>query len=119
MTPSSAPQGPRKRRHFSPVFKAEIVAQCRQPKVSVSRIALDNGLNANMVRRWMREAERANTPLPIPAFVPVQLPAPHRPAQIDHSVIRIECTRPSGTVVVEWPVDQAQPCLALLRDLLS
>ncbi|QSR35892.1 hypothetical protein CFI10_12950 [Marinobacterium iners] len=66
MTSLRVSQAPRTRRHFSPAFKAEIVAQCRQPNVSVSRIALDNGLNANMVRRWMREAERANTPLPMP-----------------------------------------------------
>lgn len=40
----------RTRRRFSPEFKADIVAQCRQPGVSVARVALDNDLNANMVR---------------------------------------------------------------------
>lgn len=43
----------RTRRRFSPEFKASIVAQCRQPGVSVARIALDNDLNANLVRRGL------------------------------------------------------------------
>ena len=48
-----------RRRRFSREFKAQIVAQCQEPGASVSRISLDNGLNANMVRRWMSEAQRA------------------------------------------------------------
>lgn len=43
----------RTRRRFSREFKAQIVAQCQQPGVSVARIALDNDLNANLVRRWI------------------------------------------------------------------
>jgi transposase-like protein len=39
-----------RRRRFSRKFKAQIVAQCQEPGASVSRISLDNGLNANMVR---------------------------------------------------------------------
>ncbi|WP_420194394.1 MULTISPECIES: transposase [Marinobacter] len=41
-----------KRRRFSREFKAGIVAECLEPGASVSRISLDNGPNANMVRRW-------------------------------------------------------------------
>lgn len=73
MTLPSAPQALRKRRHFSPALKAEIVAQCLQADVSVSRIELDNCLDANMLRCWMRVAKRANTLAPVPAYAPVQL----------------------------------------------
>jgi len=46
-----------RRRRFSREFKEGVVAQCcLEAGASVSRIALDNGLNANMVRRWIREA---------------------------------------------------------------
>lgn len=105
-----------RRRRFSREFKAEIVAQCLEPGASVSRIALDNGLNANMVRRWMSEAQRA--------FVPVKLPAatsaPSNQSVPDkRSTIRIEIPRAGGAVVVEWPVEQAHQCAALLRDLLG
>lgn len=64
-----------KRRRFSREFKAEVVAQCLEPGASVSRISLDNGLNANMVRRWMSEAQRADKAPATPGFGPVNMPA--------------------------------------------
>ncbi|HKJ08535.1 MAG TPA: transposase [Gammaproteobacteria bacterium] len=107
-----------KRRRHAPAFKADIVAACRQPGASVSRIALDNGLNANMVRRWISEAERAAGTAP--AFVPLRLPPASTPGQATptHPAIRIEIPRAAGAVIVEWPVEQANQCLALLRELL-
>ncbi len=109
------------RRRFSREFKAQIVAQCLEPGASVSRISLDNGLNANMVRRWISEARRAPK---TPGFVPVSLPATtsaprNEPASDKRNTIRIEIPRVGGSVVVEWPVEQAHQCAALLRDLLG
>ncbi|WP_020405465.1 transposase, partial [Hahella ganghwensis] len=54
----SAPRSSRKRRQYSAEFKAKIIAACQQPGVSVSAIALDNGLNANLVRRWISDAKK-------------------------------------------------------------
>ena len=114
-----------RRRRFSREFKAQIIAQCLEPGASVSRISLDNGLNANMVRRWISEARRAGkTPTTTPGFVPVNLPAatsaPGNPSVSDkRSTIRIEIPRAGGSVVVEWPAEQAPQCAALLRDLLG
>tara|TARA_R110001583_G_scaffold146830_1_gene298866 strand:+ start:13944 stop:14318 length:375 start_codon:yes stop_codon:yes gene_type:complete len=112
------------RRRFSREFKAEIVAQCLEPGASVSRISLDNGLNANMVRRWMSEAQRADKTPATPGFVPVNLPAAtsapsHQSVSNKPSTIRIEIPRAGGSVVVEWPAEQAHQCAALLRDLLG
>lgn len=111
----------RRRRRFSPDFKAQIVAQCREPGASVSRISLDNGLNANMVRRWIQEARRApKAPATTQGFVPVNLPAAtSAPGNQSVSAIRIEIPRAGGAVVVEWPAEQAHQCAALLRDLLG
>ena len=113
-----------RRRRFSREFKAQIVAQCLEPGVSISRISLDNGLNANMVRRWMREAQRHDQIPATPGFVPVNLPAATSAPgdQSDsgkRSTIRIEIPRAGGAVVVEWPAEQAHQCAALLRDLLG
>ena len=114
-----------RRRRFSREFKSQIVAQCLKPGASVSRISLDNGLNANMVRRWISEARRApKTPTTTPGFVPVNLPAAtsapsHQSVPDNRSTIRIEIPRGGGAVVVEWPADQAHQCAALLRDLLG
>ncbi|AXS84357.1 MULTISPECIES: IS66-like element accessory protein TnpA [Marinobacter] len=114
-----------RRRRFSREFKAQIVAQCLEPGASVSRISLDNGLNANMVRRWISEARRApKAPATTPGFVPVNLPTVAS-AQSNQSVpdkrstIRIEIPRAGSAVVVEWPAEQAHQCAALLRDLLG
>ena len=41
---------PRRRRRHSPEFKAKVIAACQQPRVSVASVALEHGLNANMVR---------------------------------------------------------------------
>ena len=113
-----------RRRRLSREFKAQIVAQCLEPGASVSRISLDNGLNANMVRRWISEAQRADKTPATPGFVPVNLPvatsAPGNPSVSDkRSTIRIEIPRAGGAVVVEWPVEQAHQCAVLLRDLLG
>lgn len=51
----------------TPAFKSRIISACQQPGVSISRIALDRGLNANMVRRWIRESVRTY-PANLPAF---------------------------------------------------
>ena len=109
------------RRRFSPEFKASIVAQCRQPGVSVARIALDNDLNANLVRRWINQAPEMGA---TPGFMPISLPtivSPPASRATAHTAnaIRIEIPRAGGAVVVEWPAEQAHQCAVLLRDLLG
>lgn len=114
----------RTRRRFSPEFKASIVAQCRQPGVSVARIALDNDLNANLVRRWISQAREGKS-LPITSgFMPISLPViasplTSRPVSNAGQAIRIEIPRAGGAIVVEWPAEQAHQCAVLLRDLLG
>jgi transposase-like protein len=49
--------GRRRRRHHSVFFKAEAVGECQQPGVSIAAVALARGLNANLLRRWVKEAE--------------------------------------------------------------
>lgn len=120
MTPVSSPAAPAKRRYYSPEFKLRIVEACRQPGVSVARTALDNGLNANLVRRWIRDAQGRTVALP--AFLPVPMlnppPAvPSLPVTVE-AAIRIEIAQPGRTVVVSWPVAHANPCFSFLRDLL-
>ncbi|ERP88083.1 hypothetical protein Q666_15765 [Marinobacter sp. ES-1] len=124
MTNISVNKPYQKRRRYSKELKARIVAECLRPGASVSRISLDNGLNANMVRRWMSEARRAAKTPEAPEFVPVRLPAvapvPDTLSVSNQcSTIRIKIPRAGGAVVVEWPAEQAHQCAALLRDLLG
>ncbi|MCZ8400551.1 transposase [Achromobacter xylosoxidans] len=37
-------------------MKARIVAECRQPGISIAGVALSHGVNANLVHKWIRQA---------------------------------------------------------------
>ena len=112
----------RRRREHSAEFKAQLVAACCAPGVSSAAVAMAHGLNPNLARRWVREAERcdggvlvkaANCAVPT-AFVPVQLP----PAQAVPADIRIELRRGTTTINVSWPCATASECAAWMRELL-
>ena len=131
MDTSAAPaQGRRRRRIHSAEFKAHIVATCCQPGVSSAAVALANGINANLVRRWVKEAEVSTemdsaakapeTPKPATAatlkFLPVPMPTPAPPPVA--ADIRIELQRGATAVTVTWPASAAGDCAAWMRELL-
>jgi transposase len=114
--------GRRRRREHSAEFKAQVVAACSAPGVSNAAVAMAHGLNPNLARRWVREAERrgggalvraANGAVST-AFVPVQLP----PAQAARADIRIELRRGSTAISVSWPCTDASQCATWMRELL-
>ena len=45
----------RTRRTHSEAFKQSLIEACGEPGASVAGVALANGINANQLRRWMRE----------------------------------------------------------------
>ena len=47
----------RRRRLHSDEFKANAVASAAQPGVSMASVAMSLGINANLLRRWVRDAE--------------------------------------------------------------
>jgi len=49
--------GKRKRRSFTPEFKAEVVGLCRAGDRSVGQVAKDLDLTETAVREWVRRAE--------------------------------------------------------------
>lgn len=44
------------RRRYDPASKDRLVAACLEPGVSVSRLALEHGVNANLLRKWNMRA---------------------------------------------------------------
>ena len=46
-----------KRKHYSPEFKRERVELVRRSQSSCRKIALEVGVNPNMLTRWVREAD--------------------------------------------------------------
>jgi transposase len=49
---------PRRRRSFTPEFKAEIVERCQQGDRSIGQVAKDFDLTETAVREWVKQAER-------------------------------------------------------------
>lgn len=58
-----------KRRSYPKDFKTELVAQCNKGEHSLAQIAMDNQINANLLRKWQREAKRQQDN----SFIPVQV----------------------------------------------
>lgn len=61
------------RRRYDAASKERLVAACLEPGVSVSRLALEHGINANLLRKWIKNAKEAGTlpPSSTSAFIPV------------------------------------------------
>ena len=119
--PNEVDAGRRRRREHSAEFKAQVVAACSAPGVSIAAVAMANGVNANLARRWVPNAERrsgaqlATTASVAPmAFVPLGLP-PASPAPAD---IRIELRRGATAIQVSWPCAASSECAAWMRELL-
>ena len=48
------------RRYFGKEHREAVVAKCLVPGVSLAAVALANGLNANLVRKWVRQRQARN-----------------------------------------------------------
>lgn len=114
----------RRRRHHSAQFKAQVIEACAAPGVSVGAVAVEYGLNASLLRRWLKHSARGSARAAAvtkptgaragSAFVPVTLEATSANGQ----PIRIEVRRGSTTVNIEWPAQAAGACAGWLREWL-
>ena len=95
--------------------------------MSMAAVAMACGVNANLLRRWVHEAElRSGADLVAPplapkplasagpaAFIPMELPTKNTSRDI-----RIELRRGATQITVIWPTDAAADCAAWMRELL-
>ena len=105
----------RQRRNHSNEFKTDLVTMCLQPGISISAVAQAHGVNANLLRRWMKQYPVvANIPLaPAPAkLVPVQLEAPH--ISLADKEIHFDNQRGATRIHIRWPMAGAEACAQLL-----
>lgn len=62
---------------YDPEAKRELVEACLQPGISVARMALEHGINANLLRKWINQYRENNssaipsTPAMLSVFAPV------------------------------------------------
>ncbi|KPU62064.1 transposase family protein [Pseudomonas fluorescens] len=88
-----------RRPNFPTVFKRKVVEASYQPGTSVSMIAREHDVNANMVFRWRQQYQdgafgpvtQSATLLPVEVIeAPIDLPSAASPQQACHSEILLE-----------------------------
>lgn len=79
------------RRRYDPGSKERLVAACLEPGVSISGLALAHGINANLLRKWVKDAREAGlSAVPTGSrFIPV---------------VAADCGLSVGTCSLEMPV---------------
>ena len=111
----------RSRRRYTEEFKKQATEACLIPGVSIASVALANGLNANLLRRWVTERQEAvagSVTLPdqhpleitepsIPGLVPITVAMPEIPPSGE---IKIEIHRNQMLISITWPVSQSTSC---------
>ena len=116
--------GRHRRRRRSEEFKAQVVAECARPGVSIAAIALHHGLNANLLRRWVAQAgvsdgealpEDRLTSTALEAFVPVAIAETD---EAQRASIEVGIKRSPISVRINWPLSASAQCGAWLRELL-
>ena len=118
------PREKRRRRRHTAEFKAAAVAACRESGASVAAVALERKLNANLLRTWIKRADKAppmskmivasqtSSFLPLRIDTPSAAAAPERP-------IRVHIRKGRTRVTIEWPATAAGACALWLRELLG
>jgi transposase-like protein len=109
---------------YDPQAKRELIEASLQPGVSVARLALTHGINANLLRKWIGKYQhqsmagaslRRSTPTPSPFIPVVAINAQRSPITPPELTARL----PNG-VRLEWsalPADQLAHVLRLLSTL--
>jgi len=121
----------RTHRTYTPEFKAELVRACQQPGASIEALAGRQGMNANVLHRWLKEHQRSGchqlakpcmptitvAPSPAPAFIALALP-PVTPVPKEQE-IKVELRKGALSMTMTWPLsaaaDLASWTVALLK----
>jgi transposase len=78
-----------KRARYSPEFKREAVALASQPGVTCRQVALEIGVNPNLLSRWKRELEE----VPAKAFKGSGTPRDEELARLKRELARVKKER--------------------------
>lgn len=117
----------RRRRRHTAEFKAAAIAACRVPGASVAGVALERQVNANLLRRWVKEAGAqalvasviaASAPEPASSFMPLRISVPKDTAR-EERPIRVHIRKARTRITIEWPASAAAACAVWLKELLG
>lgn len=99
---------PSQRRRHTPELKARILKACQAPGTSVASVALQYGINANLIHKWRRQAGGLQKAVE-QTFV--ALPAPR--GVTEDVVFELP------GIKIHWPLAQIDRAIAWLRALQS
>lgn len=108
------------RRYFSKAHREAVVAKCLSPGVSLAAVALANGFNANLVRKWVRQRAvreaRANSST---RLIPVSLAAEPAVSRLQRPAVKaVACASMQiqigrSRLVINGVVDRGQLLVVL------
>jgi len=105
----------RHRRKHTIDFKTDLVTMCSQPGISVSAVAQAHGVNANLLRRWMKQYPADGKAPLAPAsskLVPVQVEVTNTSPTGEE--IHFDIQRGTTRIHIRWPLAGATACVQLL-----
>ncbi|QIG97865.2 transposase [Bradyrhizobium sp. 6(2017)] len=106
---------PSGRRTFDPVAKEHLIAACLEPGASVAKLALEHGVNANLVWKWIRQHRFAKketvaiAPPSTPAFIPVQIEGTPDRAMSRQDSAAVQDLRPNDPGVQLSELERTSP----------
>jgi transposase len=123
-TPATGNPHKRSWRKHSDEFKARVIALALEPHASMASVALANGINANMLRFWVRASSSVSAPstitrddrpsqalsfvqLPMQADTPIATaaaPAPAPASATSPVVVEVQIHRGQTRVVLSLPM---------------
>lgn len=92
---------PTGRRTFTTEYKREVISECRRNGTSVSAVALRRGLNANVVRKWLRQSAARTKPILPPMLLPVSVTTVAVVAHERGNVAATDALPGTGTIDIE------------------
>ncbi|WP_124035346.1 transposase [Klebsiella pneumoniae] len=95
--------------NYSPEFKQQLVAASCEPGISISKLALENGINANLLFKWRQQWRESCYYLPLRVLVTLDATAvqPEPPAEDSELSICCEVTFRHGTLRLNGTVSES------------
>ena len=107
-----------KRRRYGADVKAQVLAECDVPGASVAKIAMAQGINANVVHRWRQLARESTVAIEPKSSEFVAVTLPPEPVHAQAGDIQIQLRRGTTAMTITWPVSAATEFAAWMRELL-
>lgn len=111
---------------YDKAAKRELVARCLEPGVSLARLAMTHGVNANLLRKWVMKQTGENPPRRRKSAVTLSRPVSLLPVKLTQSEPvtvpvsaegQLELIVAGGTIRVRGQVDAAS--LSVVLDCLA